>query len=145
MLREGTDAAPEPKRRRRDEEEEATGKRAPPDMPDEGGAKKRSRGARAAAVDALPHWLCYRYGVGWSQKFHPSHRLMASIPVVYCANCGRWSGSEAVVRLAEPCGGPLTADDHGYKSRLRLLDGGLHPLTRQPLLTGPIPLHRGRM
>ena len=117
------------------------------ELDDDAGEGKRPRDARADAVATLPHWLCGRFGADWATRFHASHTLMVAAPLVYCAQCGRWSTGHAVLKLAAPCPGPLGKGkkDHGYKSRLRAMDAGLDPLSGLPLGSTPVPLHRGQL
>ena len=131
------------------EEEETARRRRAEEAKEEGKAEsppKRARTEREVATAALPLWMRYQYGAGWGSRFHRSHRLMVAVPIVYCADCGRWSYDGNVFALGKMCRGRLdeSVHDHGYKKRMRLLDRGIHPTMGHALEMAPLPLHRPR-
>ena len=61
---------------------------------------------------------------------HASHRLRRTSQIVWCGACGRFADKRLGIGLQRPC---REIADGAYKSRLRRLTQGLHPISSHPV------------
>ena len=88
-------------------------------------------------------WMRSKFGAAWRERFHVSHRLSLARPLVFCRRCGRHCQDvQHLAALGRQCTGePSTGST--YLARLRYIQQGKHPTTRQMELSPPVPLPPG--